>query len=339
MIERATRPSVFQAATESAIVSHLAAFATIRVDGEDAREFLQNQLSSDVSALATGGSQWSSYNSPKGRMLASLRLWRHPPTRSADSFGALIASDLAASTAKRLSMFVLRAKVRVSDLSGTHATIGVGGPRAAEVIATSLGVSPSHAGASAIADSDATVVGLGGERFIIVAPAERAAALRDDIAKAALPADESVWRWLSISAGVPLITATTADQFVPQMLNWDALGGISFQKGCYPGQEIVARMRYLGRLKERLYGFHVAADSEPPPGSRVYGSAFGAAPCGTVINAALVPHGGCALLAVVQIAAVEAGPLMLGAEDGPQLTRVALPYSVPENESPRGRLA
>jgi hypothetical protein len=122
------------------------------------------------------------------------------------------------------------------------------------------------------------------------------------------------------------------------MLNWDAVGGISFQKGCYPGQEIVARMRYLGRLKERLYGFHVAADSEPAPGTRLYGSAFGAAPCGTVINAAYAPDGGCALLAVVQIAAVEAGGLMLGGENGPQLTRVALPYGVPENESRRGRL-
>ena len=270
-------------------------------------------------------------------MLASLRLWRDPDTRSADGFGALIASDLAASTVKRLSMFVLRAKARVSDQSGTHAAIGVGGPRAAEVIATSFGVSPSRDGA--IADGDATVVGLGGERFIIVAPAARAAALRGDIVKVAFPADVSLWRWLSITAGVPLITAMTADQFVPQMLNWDALGGINFQKGCYPGQEIVARMRYLGRLKERLYGFHVAAESEPQPGMRLYGSAFGATPCGTVINAARAPDGSCALLAVVQISAVDAGALMLGAENGPHLTRVTLPYSVPENESPRGRLA
>jgi folate-binding protein YgfZ len=138
---------------------------------------------------------------------------------------------------------------------------------------------------------------------------------------------------------VPLITATTTDQFVPQMLNWDALGGISFQKGCYPGQEIVARMRYLGRLKERLYEFHVAAESEPRPGMRLHGSAFGATPCGTVIDAARAPDGGCGLLAVVQIAAVEAGGLTLGAEDGPRLTPVALPYPVPQNESPRGRLA
>jgi tRNA-modifying protein YgfZ len=336
MTEDSARLSAFRAAAESAFVAPLAALAAVRIDGEDAREFLQNQLSSDVYALSAGNSQWSSYNSPKGRMLASLRLWRDPG--ASDGFGALLASDMAASISKRLSTFVLRAKARISNQSMTHALIGVGGPRAAEVIATTFSISPSPDGASAIADGDATAVGLGDGRFVIVTAAARAAALRADIAKVAVPADEGVWRWLSIHAGAPFVTASISDQFVPQMLNWDALGGVSFQKGCYPGQEIVARMRYLGRLKERLYGFHVATDSEPPPGMRLYGSAFGATPCGTVINAAPAPDGGCDLLAVVQIAAVEAGPLTLGIEDGPPLVRVALPYAVPENESPRGRL-
>ncbi len=337
MTEATASQSILRADTESVFVTELAAWAALRIDGEDAREFLQNQLSSDVYALSEGNSQWSSYNSPKGRMLASLRLWRDPGI--SNGFGALIASDLAASISKRLSMFVLRAKARVGNQSTTHALIGIGGPHAADVIAKTFSISLSPDGASGIADDDAMVVGLGDGRFIIVASAARAATLRRDIAKAAVPADESVWRWLSIRAGVPLVTAATSDQFVPQMLNWDALGGVSFQKGCYPGQEIVARMRYLGRLKERLYRFHVATDSEPAPGTRLYGSAFGATACGTVINVAPAPEGGCDLLAVAQIAAVEAGALTLGMEHGPSLTRVELPYSIPENESPRGRLA
>jgi folate-binding protein YgfZ len=336
MTEDTARRSVLRG-SESVFVTDLAAWAALRIDGEDAREFLQNQLSSDVYALSEGNSQWSSYNSPKGRVLASLRLWRDP--EASNGFGALIASDLAASISKRLSMFVLRAKARIGNQSTTHPLIGVGGPRAADVIANILDISVSADGASGIADDEGTVVGLGDGRFVIVSSAARAAALRSDITKAAVAADESVWRWLSIRAGVPVVTAATTDQFVPQMLNWDALGGISFQKGCYPGQEIVARMRYLGRLKERLYRFHVATDSEPTPGMRLYGSAFGATPCGTVINAAPAPEGGCGLLAVAQIAAVETGALTLGTEHGPSLTRVALPYSVPENESPRGRLA
>jgi tRNA-modifying protein YgfZ len=337
MTQGAVRQSAFRAAAESAFVAPLPALTAVRIDGEDARDFLQNQLSSDVYVLSAGNSQWSSYNSPKGRMLASLRLWRAPG--ASDGFGALIASDMAASISKRLSMFVLRAKARISNQSMTHSVIGVGGPRAADVIAATFSISPSPDGASAIVDGDAMVVGIGDGRFIIVTAAARAAALRSDIAKVAVPADESVWRWLSIQAGVPLVTAATSDQFVPQMLNWDALGGVSFQKGCYPGQEIVARMRYLGRLKERLYGFHVATDREPLPGVRLYSSAFGGPTRRPVANAAPAPDGGCGLLAVVQIAAVEAGALTLAMEDGPSLRRVALPYSVPEIASPRGRLA
>ena len=135
-----------------------------------------------------------------------------------------------------------------------------------------------------------------------------------------------------------MVTAATSDQFVPQMLNWDALQGISFQKGCYPGQEIVARMRYLGRLKERLYRFHVTAPSEPKPGERIYSEAFGPTPCGTVVNAAPAPDDGYALLAVVQIGAIDAGGLALGAKDGPPLARVELPYAVPEAAPTRSQL-
>jgi folate-binding protein YgfZ len=253
-------------------------------------------------------------------MLASLRLWR-----DADGgFGALLAADLAASIAKRLSMFVLRANVRIADQSSTHTTIGIGGPAAASV--------------AAVAERRATVVRLDERRFVVVAENESANAVADDLVSAATPADEAIWRWLAIDAGVPTVTAATSDQFVPQMLNWDAIGGVNFQKGCYPGQEIVARMRYLGRLKERLYGFRVAADREPEAGARIYGAAFGATPCGTVVNTAPAPGGGYALLAVVQTSAIEAGGLRLDAENGAPVSPVPLPYAVPDVTPARAKL-
>src|SRR6266496_4049090 len=143
MTERTARQSAFRAAAESAFVTELATLTSLRIEGEDAREFLQNQLSSDVHALSAGSSQWSSYNSPKGRMLASLRLWRDPAPEAANEFGALMASDMAATISKRLSMFVLRAKARISNQATTHALIGVGGPRAADVVAKTFNFSPS----------------------------------------------------------------------------------------------------------------------------------------------------------------------------------------------------
>ena len=323
MTDPPTRDLGFRAAQRSAVVSDATGLAVLRIEGEDAAAFLQGQLSNDVAALAVDAAQWSSYNSPKGRMLANLRLWR-----DCEGFGALISADLVAAIRKRLSMFVLRARVRVDDLSSTHAVLGVGGPDAATAVTKRFAISPIPDGVATSTQAPATIVGLDERRFVLVTDAARASALHTDLAEVATPVADDVWRWLAIDAGVPVVSAATSDQFVPQMLNWDALGGISFQKGCYPGQEIVARMRYLGRLKERLYGFRVAAPREPSPGARVYRAASGETPCGTVVNAAPSPDGGHALLAVVQVSAIEAGGLALDGTDGPPLVRVSLPYTL-----------
>ena len=133
---------------------------------------------------------------------------------------------------------------------------------------------------------------------------------------------------------MPKVTAATSDMFVPQALNWDLLGGVSFQKGCYTGQEIVARMQYLGRLKERLYAFRTQADDVQPAG-RLYSAAFGDQACGTVVNAAPDPAGGSALLAVAQREAADAGDVRLDALDGLPLLPQRLPYDVPAAAEPR----
>jgi folate-binding protein YgfZ len=150
-------------------------------------------------------------------------------------------------------------------------------------------------------------------------------------------ADANAWQWLTIRAGLPVISAATQDKFVPQMLNLDVLGGIDFRKGCYTGQEIIARTQYLGRLKERLYAF-TAADVSIEPGARLWSPAFGDQPCGTVINNAVSPDGGCDLLAVLQIAAAQDSVHIKGI-DGPVLAPRPLPYEIPAASAPRGRLA
>jgi folate-binding protein YgfZ len=306
-------------------------------DGVDAEAFLQGQLSSDVAALSASASQRSSYNSPTGRMLASLRLWRDPDAADGHAYGALIASDLAAAIAKRLSMFVLRSRVDVADATAAHTVLGLAGPRAAEAVADAFGATPGANAVVTIAGGTARLIRLPDDRFLIVAMAEAEGDIRHALGRRVVAGDAELWRWISIRAGVPLITAATSDRFVPQMLNWDALDGISFQKGCYPGQEIVARTRYLGRLKERLYAFHLDGGSAPDAGTRVFSPAFGDQPCGAIINAAQAPDGGVALLAVVQIAAADAGVVSLAMPDGPALQPVALPYSIAPIEPPRRR--
>jgi folate-binding protein YgfZ len=316
------------AARQSAVVADLALCAGLAIDGPDAAAFLQGQLSNDVTALAPDRCQYTSYNSPKGRMLANLVLWQAAP----QSFRALLPADLADGVARRLRMYVLRSKVTINAFDGETGLTGIGGPAAETVLLQTLGVAPVVFG---VADAEgATVLSLPGPRYVVVAPPHKAQELRGRLARHARPVGAAVWRWLTIDAGVPVVTQATQEQFVLQALNWEVLGGVSFRKGCYPGQEIVARTRYLGRLKERLYALHTAGPVLP--GSRIFGSVFGDQACGTVVNAAPAPEGGTTLLAVVQIAAADARDLRLNAVDGPRLDPRALPYTVPATAEPHG---
>lgn len=309
----------------------------LRFDGADARSFLQGQLSNDVGALSPGRGQWTSYNSPKGRVLANFWLWQAPAAAGLDSFDALVAADLAATLQKRLSMFVLRAKVRVSDGSASHRLFGVVGAQAAIAVAAALGRSPAPGESLDTAAGDAQIIAYPDGRFVVVAPVDTAAAIHDALARHAAPADADRWRRAGVAAGVAWITAATSDQFVAQMINWDALAGISFQKGCYPGQEVVARMRYLGRLKERLFVLHAEAPA-PAPGTRLFSPVFADQACGTVVNAATAAGGGTDMLAVVQLAVIGAPGLALGAPDGPPLESRPLPYALPETTAPPARI-
>ena len=322
--------AALRAARDAAVVCDLAALSVIAIEGPDAASFLQGQLSSDVNALTEDRCQLSTHNSPKGRMLANFVLWREPGPR----YFALLPGDLAESARKRLGMYVLRAKVTLRDASADTVRLGIGGPGAGNALRAALGVAPpmfavARAGA-------ATVLGLPGSRYCVIAAADGATAVREALHANAAPAPFAAWQWLTIRAGVPVVTAATQDLFVAQMANLDVLGGVDFRKGCYTGQEIIARMQYLGRLKERLFAFHAVADAVPP-GARLYSSAFPGQPCGTVVNAAAAPDGGCDLTAVLQLAAAESGDVRLDAGDGPLLTPLPLPYALPAPAAPPGR--
>ena len=321
----------FAAARDHAVVADLAPLAVIAIDGHDAATFLQGQLSSDILGLSAGSCEYSSYNSPAGRVLANLLVYR-AGTNAGDGFRALLSADSVAFVQKRLSMFVLRSKVTVTDASPALRAFGVGGPLGGDAVRAAFAIVPAPFAVAR--HGTVLVLGVHGPRYIVVAPAAEAGGLLAALASHARPVPVDIWRWLTIRSGVPIVTEATRDKFVPQMINWDVLGGVNFQKGCYTGQEIIARTQYLGRLKERLFAF-ASADPRVQPGDRLWSAAFGDQPCGTVISAAPAPQGGCELLAVLQLAAADGGDVHLGALDGPPLTRLTLPYPVPEPSAPR----
>jgi len=333
----AASPPSSAVAPDRAVLCAAPGLGLLDISGEDAEDFLQGQLSNDIKALASGAVQRSSYNSAKGRMLATLLLWRE-----AEGFRALVAADVAEPLRKRLSMYVLRAKVAVTDLSPTHVLFGIGGAHAADAVRAALGAAPDPGRAigdaiatnvaTNVATNMATIVGLEDGRLLVATPAAGGEALRVKLAAHATAIALEVWRWIGIRAGVPEVVAATQDLFIPQSANWDLLGGVNFQKGCYPGQEIVARTQYLGRLNERMQLFHVNG-SPPRPATKIYGDVFGEQACGTVVDAAPAPGGGSDLLAVLLLRALE-GPLRCESPGGPVLAQLPLPYSIPPPASP-----
>ena len=319
------------AARDDAVICDLAPLSSLLAEGPDAAAFLQGQFTNDLDSLAVGASQFSAWCSPKGRVLANFVIRRV----AAEAFEMLLPGALLAPIQKRLGMFILRSKVKLVDASRAAVRLGVGGPAATACVTAAFGSAPAlH---RSLAVEGGALIALPGTRFVVLVAPERAEATWSHLSPAR-PAGFPCWQWLTVRAGVPVIAPPTQDQFIPQMLNLDALDGVSFRKGCYAGQEIVARTQYLGRLKERLALAHVDAEP-PPPGARLFASSFADQPCGTVVNAAAAPGGGADLLAVAQIAAIASDSLRLGAVEGTAVSLLPLPYALPVAGEPRGRIA
>jgi folate-binding protein YgfZ len=318
------------AARDAAVVCDLAPLGALSVAGPDAAQFLHGQLTSDVLSLERGAWQYAAWCSPKGRMLANFVVRRPSDKR----FDLLFARSLLEPIRKRLGMFLLRSKATIEDASAAWVRVGVGGPAARAAVSAICEVPDACRSANA---DGISVMSLPGPRFIAWVDPALAPSVWERLAALARPAGFAVWEWLTIRAGVPVITPGTSDQYVPQMTNWDALEGVSFNKGCYSGQEVVARMHYLGRLKERMALAHVDA---PPPaaGTRLFSEVFGDQPCGGVVNAARAPDGACDLLAVLQLAA-QASAVRLASQNGPELSFLPLPYALPDASAARGRIA
>lgn len=296
------------------VCERLAGYGVLAVRGADARSFLHAQLTADVANLAAGRAALAGWCSAKGRLLASFLVVPRD-----DGFLLQLARNLAAPVAKRLGMFVLRAKAKVSDESDLWVQYGYRGPEAAPKLAAA-GL-PAPGAPFEHAQSDAvSLICTGDARWLLLAPAQADPAARVGLAAT----DHGFWQLDEIRAGRPLIEAATQDLFVPQMVNYEALGGVDFRKGCYPGQEVVARAQYRGQVKRRMVRARVQGELELSPGLELYGAERADEAAGTVVNAARTAEGW-ELLAVASSAALEQGSLRAG-RSGPPLEMLPLPY-------------
>jgi len=308
------------ATRDSTILCDLSQFGTIQVSGEDAKGFLHNLFSSDVNALSTERALPSSFNTAKGRTLAILLIWRNPA-----EYFLQLPQSLLAPIQKKLGMYVLRAKVKVGDASAVTTCLGLSGANAANLLQQHFPVLPQNP-LDVVHHDDISLIRLATDRFQINVPTQHAPALWQKLSADARPVGSPCWDWLNIRAGIPVILPQTQEEFVPQMANLDLIGAVNFKKGCYPGQEIVARMQYLGKNKRRMYLAHVDGDGTPRAGDGLFSMEMEGQACGIVVNAAAAPDGGFDLLAVVQIASHEAFPVHFGALTGARLQFQPLPY-------------
>lgn len=280
------------AARTATIVAPLTHLGVIEVTGPDAAAFLHNQLTSDVKHLAGDAAQYSAWCSAKGRMLATFLIFRMGP-----AYQLQLAADLLPAIDKRLRMFVLRSKVQITDVSAACALIGLAGPEADAVLG-GAGLPVPATPRQTAAFAGGTVIRLDASRCQIAVQREAAAALWQELQARARPVGTSAWEWLDIRAGIPLISERTREEFVPQMASFEKLDAISFRKGCYPGQEVVARTQYLGKVKRHLYRAHAA--TAMAAGDAIYSPTNPQQPCGMVTNAAPAPDGGYDALVIVQ---------------------------------------
>ena len=314
-----------RAAVDGYVLADLSDYSLIRAHGGDAQNFLNGQLSNDIRELDAMRSQLASWCSPKGRMLVIFRLFR----REQDTLLQLPVR-LQENTLKRLRMFVLRSKVTLENADTELVGIGLSGPKAEGLLHDTAGFAPKGDNACETRD-EMTIISLPGPhpRYEIVAPTAAVIKLWNGLEPKATPVGPPVWAWLDIMAGIPSVHPETYEEFVPQMANLEVVGGVCFKKGCYPGQEIVARMQYLGRLKQRMYRAHFDGGSAPCPGDAIFAPDFPGQSAGTVVEAQASPDGGYDLLAVIQISSAEAEKLHFGSETGPLLMLQPLPYSLP----------
>ena len=291
----------------------------IRAQGDEAVKFLHGQLTQDFALLGMDQARLTAFLSAKGRMQASFIGFKRSPTEM-----LLVCSrDLLAPTLKRLSMFVMRAKAKLSDATEEFALYGVAGDTL-----SALTGSASHSAWTKTDLGEASTVFLppvaGQPRALWVAPAS-------EPAPAGPALDPALWAWSEVQSGIATLTAPLVEAFVPQMLNYESVGGVNFKKGCYPGQEVVARSQFRGAIKRRAYLAHT--DAEPAVGAEVFAASDLEQPCGLVVQAAPAPAPGNGWDAIVslQITAAEHGSLQVGASDGMVLTLSAMPYPLLED--------
>ncbi len=293
----------------------------IQVNGEDAESFLQNQLTNDIRNVTETNHQASAWCNPKGRIIANFQIFMRD-----GSYFLVLSADLVEHVIKKLRMYVMMSKVTIEDVSESVFHFAYAGDLQ-KILGDAVPSTPNQTvqynNLSILRHSDSE------PRYeIFTDNTNDAKQFWEQCATDALIVNNDGWNYLNIAAGLPVICKASSEAWVPQMVNYIAIGGVDFKKGCYPGQEIVARLNYLGKSKRRMYRLLIDSNQLPSIGDVIASDSDKAA--GKILNAALNPDGKVEALAVLKIAEVDK-KLILAFDKTVTLSLLSLPYSI-DNE-------
>ena len=306
----------------------------IRVTGADAASFLQGQLTNDVALLGMNESRLAAFCSAKGRMQASFTIYKRPALDTAQAtpdIYMVCSRDILAPTLKRLSMFVMRAKAKLADVTDEFNIYGLTGNTINSIANQAI-----NTPATVIFNTSTAIAlhpALGQTRALCITPV-------GDSAPAGETLSAELWNWGEVHAGIATITAPIVEAFVPQMLNYESVAGVNFKKGCYPGQEVVARSQFRGTLKRRAYVVQIEAsdvqpDAPPLVGQEIFHESDAEQPCGTVVQVAKNPENdlqtGYSAIVSMQVSVSVGGKLALGSANGASISLLPLPYPLLED--------
>ncbi len=302
----------------------LSELGLIKASGEDAQNFLHGQLTNDLNLVTASNSQLSSYCNPKGRILSIFRVFKQD-----DDYFLLMRRDVIEPVLKKLTMFKLMAKVELTDVSDELVLFGIAGPNSNALLKENNLPVPDEIDQS-IQESEATIIRTPSEssRLLFISNPKKAATIWKSLSDKLTQSTSNVWNLHDIRSGVAQVTVETSEAFIPQMVNLELIGGVNFQKGCYPGQEIVARTHYLGKPNRRMYRISIETSTSPLPGTNIFSVKDGEQPVGKIVSAQNSSNENCDALAVLRTEKENDDELHLETLIGPKVTTLKLPYSL-----------
>lgn len=317
-----------QAAYSNLVFSDLSHYALIEASGDDVIDFLQGQLTNDIKLVTGTMGQLSAYCNPKGRILANFRIFKRQ-----NHYFLRLRSDIIEATLKRLRMFIMRSKVELVNSSDELSRMGIAGLNATKRLSFLFEKLPENTDES-YTENEITIIKLPGTlpRYEVHGTFEKVKGLWEQLQHDAVAIGENSWNLLTIRAGIPEIVSETVESFVPQMVNLQAINSLSFNKGCYPGQEVVARMHYLGKLKRRLFLGTIKSDTLPIPGQSIISNDESEQKAGQIVTASWSNDKKVEFLAVLQIEKAEKDKLHIGSNTGPAIELIDLPYNLEKEE-------